>query len=125
MDLRIAIVVLTAALAAFQAHSAEDVQRLQIDRDRQQMDLRLKMQQQQERARLPSLDALTEQRRGALEREQVQRQQQLFNEDARALALPQPMDDAESAARREIQRQRSDREALEQAQRFEAERARQ
>lgn len=107
--------------AAGSADAPADLQRLQIERDRQQMELRLRMQQQQERALRPPGDPLTEQRRGMLEREQVQRQQQRFDEQARGLPMVAP-EDAASAARRELERQRLERDALEQAQRFERER---
>src|SRR6478672_7821644 len=80
--------------AAWSADTSGDLQRLQIERDRQQTELRLRMQQQQERALHPSRDPLTEQRRGALERDQVQRQQQRFEDETRALTVPPPEDAA-------------------------------
>src|SRR3954469_2216598 len=90
----ILIVLALGTSPALAADTASDVQRLQIDRDRQQADLRLKMQQQQERALRPPQDATAERRRGQLEREQVQRQQQLFEEQARGQSMPQVSDDA-------------------------------
>jgi hypothetical protein len=112
------------ASTACAADVSSDVRRLHIERDRQQLDLRLKMQQQQDRALAPLRAPVAEQRRGALEREQVQRQEQLLTEEARELSVTGPVEDAASAARRQIQQDRAEHAVSGQLQRFEAERRR-
>lgn len=102
---------------------ANDVQRLQQQRDQQQIELRLKMQQQRDRAMWPAPNAAADFQSRQLERDQQQRQQQLLEQQYRSATQPAAGVEIQTeTVRREFEQARAMQAAIEQAQRFEAER---
>ena len=86
----ISLPLLLASSSTLAADPGSDVQRLQIQRDQHQLELGLKMQQQQERAMRPSPTPSAELQRRQFESDQLQRQQQFFDEQTRAMIAPIP-----------------------------------
>ena len=103
--------------------AVSDVQRLQQQRDQQQLELLLKMQQQRDRAVRPAPNGAAELQSRQLERDQQQRQQQLLDQQSRSATVPASgLDVQAETVRRELEQARATQAAIEQAQRFEAER---
>lgn len=122
-SLMIAVMLIFPSTDLRAGEAVSDVQRLQQQRDQQQLELLLKMQQQRDRAIRPAPNATADFKTRQLERDQQQRQQQLLEQQSRSSAMPGTGVDVQTeTVRREVEQARAAQAAIEQAQRFEAER---
>lgn len=123
MTIKLEVLIIgTAAFAVGHASAASapsDLERLQRERSQQQQELNLRMQQQQDRPAQPpnAGDGRTLQ----LERDQLQRQRQGYDERSRQTIGSDP---SPQNARRDPERLRADQTNAEELKRFEAERHR-
>ena len=122
-SLMIAVMLIFPSTDLRAGEAVSDVQRLQQQRDQQQLELLLKMQQQRDRAVRPAPNGAAELQSRQLERDQQQRQQQLLDQQSRSATVPASgLDVQAETVRRELEQARATQAAIEQAQRFEAER---
>lgn len=109
-----------AALFTTAATAADDVQRQLQQREIQQLELRLKMQQQADRAAQPPTTPAANLIQRQVERDQLQRLQQLQDQEARGMIAPAPVSGAGTLG--ETGKPRGLDAGAEQLRRFDAER---